>query len=136
MVDYKAIINMLKHLGFGERFISWITNILTSASTSIILNGVPGKTIRCTRGVRQGDPLSPLLFVITAELLQIIINQAWHEGILELPLEYSYGQDYPIIQYADGTLLIMPADSSHLMAMKEILEKFTISTGFKINFRK
>jgi hypothetical protein len=64
MVDYKAIINMLKHLGFGERFISWITNILSSASTSIILNGVPRKTIRCTRGVGQGDPLYHLCYLL------------------------------------------------------------------------
>jgi hypothetical protein len=136
MVDYKAIIIMLKHLGFGERFIAWINNILTSASTSVLLNGVPGKIIKCTRGVRQGDPLSPLLFVATAELLQIIINQAWHEGILQLPLDFSYDQDYPVIQYADDTLLIMPAVSAQLVIMKDILEKFTISTGLKINFHK
>jgi hypothetical protein len=67
---------MLRHLGFSEKFIGWINCILSTASTSVILNGVPGKNIICKRGVRQGDPLSPLLFVVTAELLQIIINYA------------------------------------------------------------
>ena len=44
-VEYSAIILMLKHLGVGEKFISWVISILNSASTSIILNGVPGKKL-------------------------------------------------------------------------------------------
>jgi hypothetical protein len=78
---------MLRHMGFGGKIISWIYNILTTASTSIILNGVPGKSIKCKRGVRQGDPLSPLLFVATTELLQIIINHAWENNIISLPID-------------------------------------------------
>ena len=42
-VEYSVIIQMLNKLGFGDRFIGWIQNILFSASTSILLNGVPGK---------------------------------------------------------------------------------------------
>ena len=63
-VEYSAILAMMKHMGFGEKFISWIKSILYSASTSVLLNGVPGKSIKCRRGVRQGDPLSPILYVL------------------------------------------------------------------------
>ena len=136
MVEYNAVLAMLKHLGFGDKFIAWITSIFNSASTSIILNGVPGKTIKCMRGVRQGDPLSPLLFVATAELLQIVINKAWEDGTISLPVDNSYGQKFPILQYADDTLLIMPADSRKIMALKEILQSFSASTGLTINFHK
>jgi hypothetical protein len=80
MVEFNDIIDMMRHMGFGNIWISWITKILTSASTSVILNGVPGKNIICKRGVKQGDPLSPLLFDAAAELLQIVVNNAWHEG--------------------------------------------------------
>jgi hypothetical protein len=97
---------------------------------------VPGKNIIYKRGVRQGDPLSPLLFVVTAELLQIIINYAWQEGVLHLPINNSYGQDYPILQYADDTLIIVPADMEQLDNLKDILSNFTISTGLKINYQK
>jgi hypothetical protein len=96
-VEFNAIIAMCKALGIGPRFLSWITNILHSASTSILLNGVPGKKIFCKRGVRQGDPLSPLLYVATTGLLQYIINQAWYNGELDLPLDNDYGQKYPTI---------------------------------------
>jgi hypothetical protein len=128
-VEYYAIITMLRHLGSSDKFISWINNILTTASTSIVLNGVQGKNIICKRGVRQGDSLSPLLFVATAELLQIIINYAWHECIINLPIDSSYGQNYPIIQYADDTLLTVPANIEQLNNLKEILLNFSISTS-------
>jgi hypothetical protein len=96
-VEYSAILLMLKHLGFGDIWLNWINCILQSASTSVLLNGVPGKKIHCKRGVRQGDPLSPLLFVLAAELLQCVINHAWQNGEISLPLDNSFGLDYPII---------------------------------------
>jgi hypothetical protein len=82
-------------MGFSEKFISWIHNILTTASTSVVLNGVPGKNIICKRGVRQGDPLSPLLFVATAELCKISVIMP---GLKELSI-------YPLIVHMDKTTL-------------------------------
>jgi hypothetical protein len=135
-VEHKAIITMLKHMVFGDKFISWVYNILSTATTSIILNGVPGKCIKCKRGVRQGDSLSPLLFVAAAELLQIIINHAWENNIISLPINESFGQKYPILQYADDTLLIMPADPIQIIRLKLLLDDFTKATGLKINYHK
>jgi retron-type reverse transcriptase len=73
-IEHNTIIQMMHHLGFGEKWINWIQRILDSGSSSILLNGVPGNHFHCCRGVRQGDPLSPLLFVLAADLLQCIIN--------------------------------------------------------------
>jgi hypothetical protein len=50
--------------------------IFTSGASAALLNGVPGKVFHCKRGVRQGDPLSPLLFVLAADFLQTILNNA------------------------------------------------------------
>lgn len=95
-----------------------------------------GKKIICKRGVRQGDPHSPLLYIITADLLQSIINAAWSNGELTLPTNQAYGLDYPIIQYADDTLLIMPADEDQLNHLKYLLNLFSLSTGLFVNFSK
>jgi hypothetical protein len=58
---------------------------------SIILNGIPGTNIACERGVRQGDPLSYLLFVAAAEILQVAISDAQHNNLIRLSINESYG---------------------------------------------
>ena len=90
----------------------------------------------CKRGVRQGDPYSPLLFVLAADLLQSVINAAWENGELSLPINHAYGQDYPIIQYADDTLMIMPADADQIIHLKYLLNLFSLSTGLFVNYSK
>lgn len=135
-VDHNAIYYMMKHLGFCDKWIRWVKMILSSATASVILNGVPGKVINCRRGVRQGDPFSPLLYVIVAELLQILVNRAWQQGDLKLPVEYLGAKRYPIIQYADDTLIIMPADPLQLVNLRNILNIFSKFTGLKVNYSK
>jgi hypothetical protein len=86
--------------------------------------------------VRQGDPLSPLLFVMTADLLQSIINKAYNMNLLKHPLSNDYDQDYPILQYADDTLIILPCDACQLFTLKCLLQSFSDSIGLKMNFQK
>ena len=63
-------------MGFSHRWIDWISLLLSSASTKIILNGMPGRRICHARGLRQGDPLSPLLFVLVMEALNAMFKAA------------------------------------------------------------
>jgi hypothetical protein len=69
--------------------------IFKSGTSSVLLNGVPGNVFHCKRGVRQGDPLSPLLFVLAADFLQTLLNVACTNGDLHFPLPLQHDQDFP-----------------------------------------
>jgi hypothetical protein len=121
-IEHSSIMEILKHMGFDDRWLSWMKLIFQSGSSTILINGVPGTEFLCKRGVRQGDPLSPLLFVAGAELLQVAINHACDEGRLSLPIEQPASEDFPVIQYADDTLVVLPAEPAQLATLKTILD--------------
>lgn len=84
-LEHQVILKVLKSKGFSDKWIKWIENILHTGNSSVLLNGIPGKSFKCLRGVRQGYPLSPLLFVLAVDLLQSIVNKAWQAGVLQHP---------------------------------------------------
>jgi hypothetical protein len=86
-----------------------------------MLNGVTGKKFYCKRGVRQGDPLSPMLFVLGANFFQAIMNKAMNQGQLTRPIPCLACPDFPVIQYADDTLVVMKAHANQLIFLKALL---------------
>ena len=85
LVEHELILKMLSAKGFPDRWIRWVKEILSTGTSSVILNGTSGKEFRCKRGVKQGDPLSPLLFAIAADLLQCVLNKEYQQGNLLPP---------------------------------------------------
>ncbi|XP_071677274.1 uncharacterized protein [Lolium perenne] len=134
-IEHKAILQILKYKGFDDVWIGWMKEVLSSGSSSILLNGVPGKQFICKRGVRQGDPLSPLLYVCGGDLLQSVINDNLNSNVLHLPI-ITNDSEFPVVQYADDTILLLAAEMDQVLALKEILHKFGLSTGLRVNFQK
>jgi hypothetical protein len=114
----------MQQLGFSKQWLSWISALLSSATTSVLLNGVLGKNLQCRRGVRQGDLISPLLFVLAANLLQCIVNKAHAQRLLQLPIPSYDNAGFPIIQYADDTIILMKVSQRELLYLKALLETF------------
>jgi hypothetical protein len=75
-IEHEVILRILQHKGFGDKWRKWIKMILSIGTSAILLNGVSGKVFHCMRGVRQWGLLSPLLFVLAADLLQSVVNLA------------------------------------------------------------
>jgi hypothetical protein len=85
-VEHELMIQIMQAKGFPEQWITWMKMIFSTGTSAALLNGVLGKVFHCKRGVRQGDPLSPLLFVLVADFLQSILNAAQQQGLLSLPI--------------------------------------------------
>lgn len=69
-IQWPLMIEILKILGFGQRWINWIAGLLSTSSTQILVNGIPGAPLRNHRGLRQGDMLSLMLFILLFNPLQ------------------------------------------------------------------
>jgi hypothetical protein len=135
-MEHQVILNVMRVRSFPDKWINWIKGISSSGTSSMLLNGVPGKVFHCRRGVRQGDPMSPLLFVLVADFLQATVNKVMTNEILKLSIDVGCTNDFLIIQYADDTLLIMEACPRPLIALKALLNTFAESTGLKVNYSK
>ena len=127
---------IMKNMGFNDKWLGWIQCIFSSGKSAVLQNGVPGRQFHCKCGVRQGDHLSPLIFVLAADLLQAAINDAFSRGEISLPFPCNSQKDYPVIQYADNTILAMPACPAQATTIKNILSDYATSIGLKINFHK
>jgi hypothetical protein len=68
-VNWDFLLYMLRRCGFGEKWCSWIAHCISSVRFSVLVNGTPSSFFSGSRGLRQGDPLSPLLFVTVMEAL-------------------------------------------------------------------
>jgi hypothetical protein len=114
-VEHELMIPIMKHKGLLDKWLSWMNSIFRSGTSAMLLNGVPGDVLHCKRGVRQGDPLSLLLFVLVADFLQTFLNSAKDRGLLHLPVALSHNHDFLALQYVDDTLIFL---------CKEMLDNF------------
>lgn len=132
--SWPFLFEVLRQYGFGHRFLEWIAILMSSASTRVLLNGVPGPPIWHREGLRQGDSLSPQLFVLAVDTLGRLIRRAHDSGIL-LPLHPR--RPIPAISlYADDVMLFCHATESDITAVKEILGLFGGASGLKVNYAK
>lgn len=132
-INWPYLFQLLEHLGFSRRWINWISLILSSASTKIILNGSPGRRICHARGLRQGDPLSPLLFVIAMEALNALIRTAENSSVLG-PLDCKVKER--AFFYADDMVFFVAPKQQDLVIAKVILEIFGQASGLRTNGNK
>ena len=105
-------------------------------SVAIRVNDDTGHYFQTKKGLRQGDPLSPILFKIVADMLAVMIERAKLDGQIEGVIPHLVDGALSILQYVDDTILFMEHDLDKAMNMKLILSAFEQLSGLKINFHK
>jgi len=105
-------------------------------SMSVLVNGSPTEEINIHRGLKQGDPLAPFLFLLVAEGFSGLMKNAVNLNLFE---GFAFGGNGLVVshlQYTDDTLCIGKATVENLWAMKSLLRGFEMASGLKINFFK
>ncbi|KAL0295377.1 UNVERIFIED_CONTAM: Retrovirus-related Pol polyprotein from type-2 retrotransposable element R2DM [Sesamum radiatum] len=135
-VEWDFLTAVLILFGFPEQFIQWIVECVTTPSFSVCLNGAPHGFFKGARGLRQGDPMSPFLFVLVMEVLTLILLQR-----IEQNGGFSYHWRCDRIQlfqlgFADDLLLFSKADPNSVRLFKEGLTVFAELSGLQANLQK
>jgi hypothetical protein len=100
------------------------------------VNDEIGHFFQTRKGLRQGDPLSPILFNIVADMLSVLINRAKEKGQFDGIIPHLVDGGLSILQYADDTVLFLDHDLDKAKNLKLLLCAFEQLSGLKINFHK
>ena len=127
---------VLSNFGFATDFLNWILTILNSARLSILVNGRAVGFLSCSHGVRQGDPLSPLLFCLAEAVLSRAISDSAVRGRLT-PMSYCRGPSFPThVLYADDIMIFFTGLKSNIRELLSIFNKYSEVSGQIVNNTK
>ena len=101
-INWKYVIDILERFNFGPTFVRWVEIIYTNISSCEMNNGRSSHYFGLQRGVRQGDPISPYIFIIAVEILALVIKQ--NRKIRGLKVN---SKEIKMTQYADDLTLIL-----------------------------
>ncbi|WVZ91838.1 hypothetical protein U9M48_037961 [Paspalum notatum var. saurae] len=127
---------ILRMKGFSPKWIKWGETFISGGSVAVNVNDEVGRFFQTKKGLRQGDPLFPLLFNIVADMLAILIKRAKMDGQIRGIVPHLVDGGLSILQYADDTIIFLDHDIEMARNMKLILCAFEQLSGLKINFNK
>lgn len=133
-VEWEFLYTVMEARGFPSRWISWMRTIWSTSSYRVCLNGQASDSFIHKRGLRQGDPLSPMLFILAVDVFQRMVHVA--NSNLQISLTHRISEAITAFQYADDTAVIASADVASLISFKLILRMFSAISGLKVNFNK
>jgi len=130
-VCHNFIFKTLDMFNFGESFKRWIRVFYNDTQSTVLVNGHMTPFFYIKSGCRQGDGLSPYIFLLCSQILNIAINS--NTGIHGITIN---DMEYKVLQYADDTTIILDGTESSLLETLKVLDDFHNISGLKINIEK
>jgi len=135
-VNWEFLSSCLHDFGFPDATIKLIMHCVTSPTFSVLWNGNKLTSFKPTHGLRQGDPLSPYLFILCMEKLSLVINNVVLQGNWD-PIRMSATSPHlSHLLFADDVLIFSKAKNSQVRFIKDLFDKFSQALGLKINLSK
>ena len=130
-ISWKFINHTLNFFNFGDSIKRWINLFYTDIQSCVIQNGFLSEPFNVKRGCRQGDPLSPYIFLLCAEILSRQFKANTEIKGIEIA-----GTKYLLSQFADDTTIFLDGTENSLNEALKILKTFAIASGLKLNSSK
>jgi hypothetical protein len=135
-VEWVFLEQMMLKMGFAPSWVSMIMRCVSSVTFSVKLNGGVSDTFTPSRGLRQGDPLSPYLFLFCVEGFSALLRQAQQERLLAGVGFGSTGPNITHLLFADDSVVFLEANSANMMALKSVLQQYESCSGQRVNIQK
>lgn len=129
-------LQIMLQLGFSAAWVIKVMNCFGSTSFSILINVREGSRFSASRGLHQGCPLSPFLFIICAEGFSTLINDAILRGSVQ---GFQVARVAPSIShlfFVDDSLLFVRVDIYPAMSLRRATKAYEVVSGQKVNFQK
>ncbi|GKB24540.1 RNA-directed DNA polymerase, eukaryota, reverse transcriptase zinc-binding domain protein [Tanacetum coccineum] len=127
--------DVLFKFGFGSKWRAWIRNCLSSSRGSILTNGSPTKEFQFFKGLKQGDPLSPFLFILVMESLHLSFQRVIDAGMFT-GIKLSNSVTVSHLFFADDAVFVGKWCQGNINTLVNVLECFHRASGLKINMSK
>ncbi|GJR95122.1 putative reverse transcriptase domain-containing protein [Tanacetum coccineum] len=135
-ISWNYLIHILDSFGFGNKWCSWIKACLNSSRASILINGSPTSEFSIKRGLRQGDPLSPFLFILVMEGLHNAFEEAVGNGLITGVNIKNSTINVSHLFYADDVIITTDWNAKDMDNIIRVLHVFYLASGLKINIHK
>ena len=126
-------------MGFGFKWRTWIRTCISTICFSIMINGSPSGSFGSTRAFRQGDPLSPLLFLLIMEVLSQLLRRTEEAGLIwgfKAGIGMVSCLSISHLLFADDTIVFCEADCDQILHLRMVLAGFEAVTGLGVNMGK
>ena len=135
-VEWQFLQGIMHKLGFLNVWIERVMSYITTISFSILVKGRPYGNVIPSRGIRQGDPLSPYLFLLCAEGFTSLLTKVEEDGCIKGVSIYRRAPKISNLLFADDSLLFCQATQNEVVAINEILQTYAQASGQSINLEK